>query len=149
MASDSLSSKAIRYFTDAANGFSHVDAVMPDGSLLGARDDAVGGKPPGVWIRPQGYERWTRRVVLTLAVPTPVAAAWIRVLVAQLGKPYDDDAILGFVLGRVWHGKGKWICSALQTHGLRAAGYMTHLIVEPQQVSPNGLALAFSAIGAV
>jgi hypothetical protein len=40
-----LSSQAIAWFS--AGHFSHVDAVLPDNRLLGARSDVVGGKPPG------------------------------------------------------------------------------------------------------
>jgi len=149
VAASGLSSWLIERFGGTPEDeFSHVDIMLPDGSLLGARNESIGGKPPGVQIRKQGYDVWRRRVVLALPVSAQAAAAAMRFGVAQIDSGYDQSAICGFILDKNWHAKGKWICSAFATAYLQAAGFMRELIVEPQQVSPNGLALAFSAIGA-
>ena len=149
VAAASVSSWLIERFGGSpGDEFSHVDYVMPDGSLLGARDDVIDGVPAGVRIRKQGYEKWRRREVLSLAVPADVAGAAMRFAVRQIGDPYDQDAIVGFAFNRVRHAENHWICSALATGIVQAVNYWTDLIVRPWQVAPNGHALAFSAIGA-
>ena len=111
-----ICSAAIAWFS--AGTFSHVDAVLPDGYLLGARSDRIGGKAPGVQIRPPGYEKWKSRVVMTLAVDRDTEAAFLRFLNAQIDKPYDSTAIWGFATGRDWRNPDEWFCSELQTAAL-------------------------------
>src|SRR5579859_5987874 len=93
-----LSSQAIAWFS--AGTVSHVDAVLPDGRLLGARFDKVGGQPPGVRIRPPNYEPWKSRNLYTLDVTPVQESRFYDFLTDQLGKPYDFTAIFGFGLGR-------------------------------------------------
>ncbi|MDE2104650.1 MAG: hypothetical protein KGL39_45865 [Patescibacteria group bacterium] len=135
----SFSSRAIAWFGQGTGGFSHVDAVLPSGELLGARNDAVGGKPPGIWIRPAFYEHWVSRCVVELPVAAPEAALWEKWLRLMVGSPYDQGAILGFIFGQKWHEPGHWICSALQTGALKHIGMLHTLPVNESQVTPDTL----------
>ncbi len=107
--------------------WSHVDLVLPDGTLLGARIDG------GVKIRPNGYDHFTDILRLSVASFTPLSRAlefsnptaeaalyaWAH---AQVGKPYDWSAILGVGLHRDWRDEGKWFCSELVYRAFEVAG---------------------------
>ena len=140
-----LSSAAIAWFSQGT--FSHVDAVLPDGTLLGARSDVCGGQPPGVRVRPHGYEVWTQRVVFSIPASDAQAEAWEAFLRSQVGKPYDKIAILGFALGRDWRDDGAWICSELGAAALEATGIVPQLYLAAAKITPEALALVCSAIG--
>lgn len=147
VAAAAFSSRLIEYF--GAGGFSHVDAVLPDGRLLGARSDICGGqKYPGVWIRPQDYEKWPRRVVMELSCTDEQAKAWELFLRAQIGKPYDKMAIFGFLVGRAWREDDSWFCSELGTRALEVAKICPDpLTLTPNKVTPGTLACIVSALG--
>ena len=143
-----LSSRGIAWFS--AGHFSHVDCVLPDGRLLGARSDACGGQPPGVRVRPAGYENWKERVVMT--VPERGLSDKQRFydfLAAQIGKPYDSTAIWGFAVGRDWRDPRDWFCSELAAAALEMGGYLPVLYAPVNKITPAALALAVSAVGAV
>jgi hypothetical protein len=135
----SLSSRLIAWYGQGYGGYSHVDAVLPDGRLLGARSDAVGGVYPGVRVRPAHYEKWVRRTVVELQVTEGRARAWVETLQRQVGCQYDKQAILGFILGRREHTKGHWICSALQTHALKRVHLLHQVPILDSQVTPDNL----------
>lgn len=95
--------------------WSHVDCVLPDGSLLGARSDSVGGKPPGVQIRPPDYETWPKRDIVELAATPEQITTWLNFLKSQIGQPYATaDLIMQYLTG---DGGGtidsEWWCSKL------------------------------------
>ena len=144
-----LSSRLIAWYGQGYGGWSHVDAILPDGTCLGARSDAVGGKPPGVQIRPAGYEKWVRRSVIDLPCPDPQQKIWEDFLRSQINEPYDKADIWGFVLGRELQTKGEWICSALQLAGLETSGVLHKLHVTPQQCPPNMLFSILDTLGGV
>jgi hypothetical protein len=144
VAERALGSEAIGWFS--AGHLSHVDAVLPDGMLLGARSDRVGGRPPGVWARPPGYLRFSRRALATLPASDEQYALWLAFLDAQRGKPYDWRAIWGFVFGRNWREEDSWICSELQARALEVAGLIPPLYLAANKITPVALALAVSAI---
>ena len=135
---------AIEWFSQGHEG--HVDAVLHDGSLLGAQHEAgLGGKPAGVQIRPADYGDhcgMTDRVRVTLPATPEQEAAWDDFLMEQVGKPYDITAIEAFVVGRDWHNPQAWFCSELQAAALEAAGIIN-------KITPMGLLLACSAIAPV
>lgn len=141
----SLASRAIAWYGTSTGGYSHVDSVLPDGSLLGARSDVVGGQPKGVRIRPPGYERWIRRTVVELDCGPRQAKAWEAWLRKQIGKPYDQGSIWGFILGRGLHQPGHWICSACAEGALRAAGVLHPSPWHPSAVTPDALFFAVTA----
>lgn len=129
--------------------FSHVDIILPDGRLLGARDDAVGGQPPGVWIRPPQYEKWLRQATVTFWVQPDAAArglAWAR---GEIGCKYDEDAILGFIFGQRWHRDGAYICSVLAANYLLRCGIIEGTPQNLQGTSPNVLYADSLAVGGI
>lgn len=141
-----LSSRAISYF--GAGGYSHVDVVLRDGTLLGARSDEILGIVPGVRIRPQGYEDWKKRTVMTLAVTEQQEKDFLDFVVLQIGKPYDSTAIWGFAAGRDWREKDSWFCSELAGAATESAGIVPTLIAPTCKITPGALATVYSAIGA-
>jgi hypothetical protein len=144
VAERALGSAAIGWFS--AGHLSHVDAVLPDGLLFGARSDRVGGRPSGTWARPPGYLRFSRRVVATLPASEEQHALWRAFLAAQTGKPYDWRALWGFVFNRDWRQEDSWICSELQARALEVAGLVPPLYLAANKITPVALALAISAV---
>ena len=142
-----LSSAAIAWFSQGH--FSHVDAVLADGSLLGARSDSVGGSPPGVRIRPKDYAKFSTKVVMSVPATPDQAEKFYKFLTAQVGKPYDSKAIWAFVVNRNWRETDSWICSELQSAAGEAAGITPSLYLAANKITPVGCALAFSAVGGV
>lgn len=115
--SDSLSSRFIEL--KGGGPYSHVDIVLPDETLLGARDDVVGGQPSGVHIRPAGYETWERVARVHVECTEEQAAIAYAYAKAQLGKPYDSTAILAFIFNRDWKEEDSWFCSELAIATIR------------------------------
>lgn len=142
---DALSSKAIAWF--GAGHFSHVDCVLPDGTLLGARNDVTGGKPVGVQIRPPGYDKFSTLVQIEVPCTEAQAKKYYAFLNAQLGKPYDSEAIYAFVVDRDWREPDSWICSELQSAAGEASGILTPLYLDTDKITPVACALVFSAVG--
>lgn len=138
-----LSSEAIRVFE--RGGPSHVDAILPDGTLLGARADRIGGMPPGVQIRPAGYETWKQVWLLTLACTDSQEFRFLEFLKAQVGKPYDEQAILAFPLERNWRTRDAWFCSELIAAALEASGWFPQPLSDSvNEITPRDLLLAAS-----
>lgn len=140
-------SSAIAWYSAAP--FSHVGALMPDGSELGARSDRVGGKPAGVQIRPGDYAKFATQVVFTVPATEAQEGAFYDFLHKQIGKPYDKSDILGFVTGRNWRQDDAWICSELVSRAAELSTIMPYLYLAANKITPGAAALAFSAIGAV
>lgn len=143
IAASDIGSHAIQIFE---RGWpSHVDAVLGDGSLLGARSDAVGGKPPGVQVRPAGYEPFARVQRVVLEASSAEETAWLNFLTAQIGKPYDMTAIAAFAVGRDWRETDSWFCSELQAAALEASGYFPGKLANPSnEITPRDLLLIVS-----
>lgn len=136
-AEHTLASVLTRWFTHSA--FSHVDLVLPDGRLLGARPAG------GVQIRPPDYARFYR--VLQLLMRTPLAARHYRYALSQVGKPYDWRAVIGFLLpSRDWRDENAWFCSELVAatfDGTRDR--LVHLVGRDEpitRVTPNDLLIS-------
>jgi hypothetical protein len=142
----SWTSRAIEWFS--AGGFSHVDAVLPDGDLLGARSDNIGGGK-GVLIRPASYEEWAQRKIFTLVATHGQEAMFRRFLNEQLNKPYDHTAIWGFATGRDWREADSWFCSELIAAALEYSGALPVLYSPVNKVTPATLATVLSAVGAI
>lgn len=119
---------------------SHVDAVLPDGQLLGARLDG------GVAIRPHDYEHFDQKLVVRLDTAQAVRDNYYAWLGNQLGKPYDIKAILAFAaLGRDWRDDEAWFCSELLAAGLEQCQFFPHpLSVTPNLLTPRDLLLVLS-----
>jgi hypothetical protein len=142
-----FSSQAIAWFSQGH--LSHVDAIMRDGQLLGARDDEAGGQPPGVRIRPAGYAKFKQRLLMTIPANAEQDGRFYSFLWDQLGKPYDPSAIWGFVTGRNWREPDSWICSELVTAAGEAAGILPRLYLAANKITPVACALAYSAAGGI
>lgn len=97
--------------------FSHVDFVLNDGRLLGAHYNG------GVAIREPNYERFTRVARYEVRGFTNEQCHAMRTfLYAQIGKPYDWQAILGFGIRRDWHNPDAWMCSEYAEATLEIGG---------------------------
>ena len=136
-----LSSWAIRWFCHS--DYSHIDFVLPDGRLLGARLDG------GVAIRPEGYAAFsaTRRI----RVPTDKAPAIYRAALSQQGTRYDWKAIAAFALPdlmprRNWRDPGAWFCSELGAWAFERGGFFAghRIALPPDRVTPGDLLLLLS-----
>ena len=125
-----------------------MDAVLPSGYLLGARNDRVGGKPRGVQIRPPNYRTFAEKVRFKVPATKAQEGAFYDFLYKQLGKPYDRSAIWGFVSGRNWRQEDAWFCSELITRAGEIAGILPWLYIASNKVNPGACCIAYSAIGA-
>ncbi|MET4341925.1 hypothetical protein [Bradyrhizobium sp. RT9a] len=137
---DSPISFAIRA---AEYGFwaSHVEALTPDGTLLGAHVES------GVLNRSRDYDKgqFTRELFVSLSVEQAIANAFHAFLAAQIGKPYDMRAIAAFVARRDWQDESAWFCSELQAAALAACGWFaTPLATEFNHITPRDLLLIVS-----
>lgn len=138
-----LAGEAIRIYS--RGWASHVDVVMDDGALLGARSDVIGDKPSGVQIRPANYETWTRTQVVKLASAAPVTAAFTAFLQSQIGKPYDEMAIVAFAVQRDWRTEDSWICSELVAAALEKCEWFPKPLADSaNEVTPRDLLLTVS-----
>lgn len=120
---------------------SHTEAVMPDGTLLGAHYDG------GVQARAADYDhgKFSQDLIVALPAPPEMADAFHAYLRSQLGKPYDVQAILAFVTRRNWQDPEAWFCSELQAAALVACGWFsTPLATEFNHITPRDLLLILS-----
>lgn len=143
VAQDDFCSRAICWFS--AGHLSHVDAILPDGRLYGARNEF----PRGVWARPPGYRAFTRRVTATIPATAAQRGRFYDFLRRQRGKPYDWRAIAAFAFNRNWRAADSWICSELQAAALEYAGLCPPLYLAANKITPVALALAVSALPGV
>lgn len=151
-----VESVLIRLYEHSWSPYTHVDIVRPDGSLLGARSDSVGGKPPGVQIRPANYETWAHVALVELPCSDAVEAAYLAFAEAQIGKPYDTTAIMHMALlnanptvpapERNWADDDSWFCSELDLAAKQASGFFPFpLVVRAQLLTPADDLLLCSA----
>jgi hypothetical protein len=122
---------------------SHVDSVMDDGRLLGARLDG------GVLVRPPNYEKWSRVERVVISVPYYEERAYWDFLKAQVGKPYDKLAIAAFAFNRDWRSPDAWFCDELVAAGLEHAEVVRKLAPMVNRLDVRDLYLVVSAIAPV
>lgn len=99
---------AIRWFTWSS--YNHVDFVLSDGSLLGAKASG------GVRVR---EPLAGKKVTYTVDAPESVLYA----AQSQIGKSYDFMAIVGFLFRRRWHRPNRWFCSEFVAWAFEQGGY--------------------------
>jgi hypothetical protein len=127
---------------------SHVEAVMPDGKLLGAH--AAGGVQECASDYDAGL--WTQQLYVQIPCTDAEALAFETFLKSQLGKPYDMPAIeemaLGILTGEApnWPQKPSWICSALQTAALLMAGIIKGAPATVRLATPRDVLVAVAAL---
>jgi len=103
--------------------FSHVDCVLEDGNLLGASDNpyapVIAGNARGVAIRPPDYQRFAVRRNMTIHTTNKRATRFYDFCMAQLGKPFDKDALKPSVFlssqfhNRDWRTSDSWFCAEM------------------------------------
>ena len=142
------SSGDIAWFTQGR--FSHVDALLPNGTLTGARSDRIQGIPPGVRNRPAGYAKWKYVSVMTMGVTRDQERAFYDFIASQVGKPYDGWDIWTIATGgrdRDWRADDAWICSELVTVAIEIALVFKEARVSASKIAPNPLYFACSVCG--
>lgn len=135
-------SRSIAWFS--SGHFSHVDIVLPDGTLLGARSDNADGVK-GVAIRRSDYEVWHKRVVFSIPCTDLQHEAAYDFARKQVGKPYDHTAILGFIFNRAWMDSDSWYCAELAMAMLEHVKLIGPLYLAANKITPVAAALAVSA----
>lgn len=120
---------------------SHVEAVMPDGSIIAA----LMGE--GVVRKPGDYDTTsTSQILVDVAMSAHALSLWKCYLESRIGRPYDFDAIMGIALHLNWRQRRGFICSMLQTLALRWACVFPVPLSEPaHEVTPRDLLLVLSA----
>lgn len=95
----------IRWYT--WSNWSHIDFVLPSGSLLGARQDG------GVQIRQPGYVEFTHTLVLEAPdAPDDIYEHALK----QVGKPYSKETILGLAVRQDYGDDSEFDCSEFVTY---------------------------------
>lgn len=140
-------SRRIASYGFGIGGYSHMASVLEDERYLDARDDRLGGVPPGVHIRDPKTEPWVKACRYKLMVPDEEYAAWEANLRAKIGDKYASWDILGFFLDRMLHRPGTYDCSALAVNALQHIGRIVKPLPFPaHELTPNaGLLLVAQA----
>jgi hypothetical protein len=97
---------------------SHTEAVLPNGSLLGARLGT------GVSIMPAGYDKGSISMEMVVDLPSTPAIdeKFYEFLSSQIGKPYDLRAVFGLAFDSDWRTRaGGWFCSELMARGMEVS----------------------------
>ena len=142
------SSRLIAWFGGkGADGFSHIDAVVPmdthgyrAGDLLGARFQG------GVRVRPYDYLPQMRAHHMEIPSSFEQSARFYDFLFAQIGKPYDWRAIAGFAIARDWRDLNAWFCSELFLAALEYSGRIPRLMAPATKYTPNDAALVLNVL---
>jgi len=129
--------------TIAQYGFwaTHCEAVMPDGTYLGAISD-------GVKARDQSYDKGSvkNEIFLDIRATADQADVFYAFVESQIGKPYDTWAILAFFYpSRDWQAFDSWYCSELLGTALAECGILPkEMAVKFSRVTPRDLMLLIS-----
>lgn len=138
-AEDNIVSETIRTWT--RGNYSHVDIVMPSGTLLGARSDG------GVQIRQPNYAPFTTTKRVMFGGGKDWDDAFYTFLMEQIGKPYDTWAVAGLALDRDWRHPDKWFCSELAAAALEQGHFILPLSTGFSFISPRDIELIASILG--
>ena len=131
-------SMLIRFRTMA--DVSHVEAVLPDGTVIGAYFDGV-KQMPGDYNG--GY---TSQRFVDILMPQESIDHWTNYLKSRVGREYDWDAIAGIALHLNLHKPRGLICSMLAALSLRESGVFRRPLSEPaHEITPRDLLLVLSA----
>jgi hypothetical protein len=141
---DDLASDLIAF--GGAGQFSHVDIMLDDGRLLGARSDTVGGAPPGVQVRTPDYAKWTKQVIIEVPCTMGQKLAAFAFADSKVGESYDKVAILAFALGTDWHNAHAEICSEFGAQVGQAGGFWAELYSPANKITPVELSIVASSV---
>lgn len=133
----------------------HVEALMPDGTLLGAMGDGV--KARSRYYDVDGFSdapNFTREMLIEVAATAEQEEAFHSFLRGQVGKPYDTWAIVSFYSkrssGRDWQADDSWFCSELIGAALAGCGkFPQHMAVEFSRVTVRDVMLLVSTLTGV
>lgn len=123
-----IGSKVIQWIT--WSDYSHVDFVLPEGRLLGARGD-------GVKIR-EDYGNYERVKRVQADAPDSV----IHRALSQLHTPYDYAALLGLTFRRDWENPHAWFCSELVAWAFEEEGHPLLREIPSSRITPRDLLLS-------
>ena len=130
--------------------WSHVEAVIPDGLYLGALIDG------GVQARLPAYDSsWTRQLFVDVPATDLQLQTWSNFLGSKIGLPYDEAAIAEMAEGTLtgaapaWDQASAYICSALQTAALLAAGIVKSAPAGVRLATPRDVLIACGALATV
>jgi hypothetical protein len=126
--------------------YSHVDCVLQDGRLLGARSDVIGGVPAGVQIRPTGY--MGKEAVERVDVPCTDGEQYGFYAFArsQVGRAYNKLGIVAFAFAKDWTNDEQRFCSQLAVMCFQEAGMLRELTEPANKIDPDDLRLIVSAV---
>ena len=130
-----IGSAIIRWGTHCP--YSHVDGLLPDGSLLGARTGWLTTYGEGVRVRPPNYTTFS--AIAHRSYPVDAEKA-IAVAMTYVGDPYSWQEDAGYVIPWFWkHVVPKsYNCSAFWAHVIRKCGVDPFLAPLPS-ISPRDL----------
>lgn len=114
--------------------WAHCWALMDNGKILDAT------KRYGVKLREYqnyGYGAWREDYHLLSTTTRLQRQEFAGLLMAEIGKPYDSDWILGYPVNRNWQDDDKWSCSELLAAKAAKVGIIHHLKLH--RVTPGRL----------
>jgi hypothetical protein len=119
---------------------SHVEMVLPDGSIISALSDQ------GVCHVEGDYDTTsTMQIFVDFPLHDLDLLRWVAYLRSRIGRPYDWNAIYGEALFRDWRRPGGMICSMLAALSAREAKIFPRPLSErAHEISPRDLLLMFS-----
>ena len=120
----------IRWFTWSK--YSHVDLILPNGTLLGA----LQGKGVGIREDSRGGDKFT------VNCSEEVAQRVLLNSISFIGKEYDWWGAFAFGPRRDWQDSKKWFCSELIVHLFAQAGLSLLNTRESHRISPAMLVLS-------
>lgn len=130
-----IGSATIRHFTWSP--YSHVDLVLPNGLLLGARATR------GVALYSPHEVENSRVAAYSVATNPRQQEAILRAARTQIGKPYDWGGVLGLALrSRRWQDDDSWFCSELVTWAFEQAGVPLLRTADAWRITPRDLLLS-------
>jgi len=113
---------------------SHVDAVLPNGGLLGAK--GIGG------VKIRDGKRLAKTLVVELETTPEKRKRFYDFCRDQIGKPYDFWGILAFAFNRNWRDDDSWFCSELISAALEYSGFFPYNICAAHsKITPQNLLL--------
>lgn len=119
--------------------YSHVDIILSDGRLLGARLDG------GVQIRLPGYAPFKRVLRVDIPCTDEQETKFYEFAISQIGKPYDKEGIAGIIFGRDWRDDSAWFCSEYGAACCEKSKIFPYQLAAPDyKIDPNVFLVALS-----
>src|SRR6266550_273034 len=138
--STSFISRLIRF--DTHGSVSHVEAVMPDGSIIASLMGSGVQRLAGDYCQTN-----TMQIIVDLHMTWEMYAAWQHFLESRIGWPYDWKDFWGLVADFDEHSQGCLICSALQVDALRHCLYFPRPLAQKYHfVTPVVLLMMLQAL---